>query len=91
MGSLADCLLGIYSGQADMTILDKYDEMRRRIYRDVINPLSTKNMERMSKDGESVLAEDPFLQFAAEAAQNPEVAAQMFMVCVAVHHSRHLY
>ncbi|KEF55240.1 uncharacterized protein A1O9_08894 [Exophiala aquamarina CBS 119918] len=81
MGSLTDCLLGIYSGQADIDILDKYDEMRRRIYQDVINPLSITNMERMSKDAECVLENDPFLQFAAEAGQNPEVAAQMFMVC----------
>lgn len=82
MGSLADCLLGIYSGKADMDILDKYDQVRRRIYQDIIDPLSTTNMRRMSQDAETILDQDPVLQRAAQAAQDPQIAAEMFMVCV---------
>lgn len=81
MGSLADCLLGIYSGKADLDILDKYDELRRGIYQDIIDPLSTTNMKRMSQDGETVLSNDNSLQMAAQASQDPKIAAAMFMVC----------
>lgn len=81
MGSLADCLLGIYSGQADMDILDQYDQVRRNIYRDIIDPLSTTNMMRMSQDAETILERDGFLQSAAQAAQDPQMAAEMFLVC----------
>jgi len=80
IGSLADCLLGIYTGKADLNILDKYDEVRRGIYRDIIDPLSMMNMERMSQDPETVLENDAFLQFAAAAGKDPELAAKMFEV-----------
>ncbi len=81
VGSLSDCLLGIYTGKAGLDILDKYDEVRRGIYRDIIDPLSTTNMKRMSQDAETVLANDAFLQFAAAAGEDPELAAKMFEVC----------
>ena len=81
VGSLADCLLGIYTGKAELDILDKYDEIRRGIYRDIIDPLSTMNMKRMSQDAETVLEKDAFLQFAASAGKDPELAATMFQVC----------
>ncbi len=81
VGSLSDCLLGIYSGKAELEILDKYDEVRRGIYRDIIDPLSTMNMKRMSQDAETVLENDTFLQFVASAGKDPELTAKMFEVC----------
>lgn len=47
VGGLYDCLYGIYSGQADDSILDKYDEIRREKYRDVIDPISSSNLRRL--------------------------------------------
>ena len=60
-GSLIDCLYGIHDGKADLNILDRYDEDRRRVYKTQTSPISTGNLERMMKDVESVVANDPFI------------------------------
>jgi hypothetical protein len=49
VGSLCDSLVGIHTGQADDEILDKYDEVRRQIWHDIINPNSSENMTRLFK------------------------------------------
>lgn len=45
VGGLYDCLYGIYTGQADDAILDKYDEIRREKYWSVIDPISTGDLK----------------------------------------------
>ena len=47
VGGLYDCLYGISSGQADESILDKYDEIRREKYLNVIDPISSGNLRRL--------------------------------------------
>ena len=63
-----------------MDILDKYDQVRRGIYNDIIDPLSTINLNRMSQDADTVLQKDEFLQGAARAGKDRKIAAEMFMV-----------
>ncbi len=41
--SLYDCLMAIQDGLADDSILDKYNEVRRRIWHDHIDPMSRSN------------------------------------------------
>ena len=41
VGGVADCLIGINKGVAHESILDKYDEVRRKIYWDVSDPVSS--------------------------------------------------
>lgn len=63
VGSLYDSLVGIHTGQADESILDKYDEIRRKIWRDIINPVSSNNMRRLiDLDADTAVETDPFLQ-----------------------------
>ncbi|KAL2428955.1 FAD-dependent monooxygenase terC [Exophiala dermatitidis] len=40
IGGLYDCLIGIFWAKADDDILDKYDQERRRLYNETINPVS---------------------------------------------------
>ena len=47
VGGLYDCLYGIYSGQADESILDLYDKKRREKYLNVIDPISSGNLRRL--------------------------------------------
>jgi hypothetical protein len=55
--------VGIHTGRADDSILDAYDEVRRRIWHDIIDPISSDNMTQASvlqeasvlQDGASVL------------------------------------
>ncbi|KAF4917623.1 FAD-dependent monooxygenase terC [Colletotrichum viniferum] len=78
VGGLYDCLNGIATGRADESILDRYSDVRRKLYRDFTDPMSTENMRRLCKrDPEKVLEEDTFLQMINESKHNPEVAAQL--------------
>ena len=64
VGSLCDCLVGIHNGKADDSILDKYDEVRRRIWHDVIDPISSDNMTRLFKYSgpDEAMEKDPFFK-----------------------------
>jgi hypothetical protein len=49
-------------GRADQSILDKYDEVRRSIYKNFTDPISTSNFMRVStSDPETILEKDPVL------------------------------
>lgn len=77
-GNLADCLVGIYEKKADGTILDKYDEVRRQKYNDIINPISSANIRRLfGQDPDTALENDPFLQVLQKAASDPDFSKTM--------------
>ena len=63
VGGLYDCLVGIYKGQAEDSILDKWDQIRREIWHTVINPISTENLKRLYQYSgpDEALEKDPFL------------------------------
>jgi hypothetical protein len=78
VGSLYDSLLGIHTGQADDSLLDKYDEVRRKIWHDIIDPISSSNMRRLiDLDADTALDGDPFLQVLKRAETDKELQAQM--------------
>lgn len=75
---LAECLVGIATGQADDSILDKYDEKRRSIYHSVIDPISTSNLYRVSTpDPDTALENDPFLSMCAAAKSDAKIKEKM--------------
>ncbi|KAK4234217.1 hypothetical protein C8A03DRAFT_18836 [Achaetomium macrosporum] len=73
VGSLYDSLVGIHTGMADDSILDKYDEVRRRIWHDIINPISSENMSRLFKYSgpDEAMEKDPFFKMVTRM-QNPK-------------------
>ena len=79
VGSLVDCLYGIYDGQAGLDILEKYDQCRRGIYNEIIDPVSSTNLIRMSQDGQTVFEEDKFLQSVA-ATSKDKISARDFLI-----------
>ncbi|KAK3367955.1 hypothetical protein B0H63DRAFT_88098 [Podospora didyma] len=64
VGSLYDSLVGIHTGRASDAILDKYDEVRRGIWHDIINPHSSENMRRLFEytDPDEAMRVDPFFK-----------------------------
>ncbi|KAF2009652.1 FAD/NAD(P)-binding domain-containing protein [Aaosphaeria arxii CBS 175.79] len=50
VGSLYDCFIGIHEDQLDEDILDKYSEVRIKIWRDMIDPMSRANFHRLWDD-----------------------------------------
>lgn len=63
VGGLSDCLIGIYEGKADDSILDKYSDVRREKFQTVTDPVSTDNVTRLfGQDPEKALETDEFLK-----------------------------
>lgn len=75
VGGLYDCLYGVYTGQADDSILDKYDEVRRQKYRDVIDPISSGNLRRLW-DPEAI-EHDEFIQMTRRMETDKDFAREM--------------
>jgi 2-polyprenyl-6-methoxyphenol hydroxylase-like FAD-dependent oxidoreductase len=80
-GNLADCIIGIAEGIADDSILDKYDEIRRAMWHNIINPVSSDNILRMhSQDPDKALENDEFLKMLVKAEKDPNLMEQMIRV-----------
>ena len=79
-GGLSDCLVGIYDGVADDSILDKYDQVRRDMWHKFIDPISSSNIRRMHPPNFDHVMEDPFLQLLEEAKKDPDKMAALVNV-----------
>ncbi len=63
IGSLYEALFGIHAGLADDSILDKYDEIRRKIWHEIINPISSANLRRLvDLDADTAVEQDPLFR-----------------------------
>jgi 2-polyprenyl-6-methoxyphenol hydroxylase-like FAD-dependent oxidoreductase len=83
---LSECLIGIETGQADHTILSKYDEVRRGIYNSIIDPVTTKNFHRVSmSDPDHAIENDPALAMLATLNTNPKVRQELEKVSLHIH------
>ena len=78
VGGLYDCLYGIYSGKAEDSILDKYDEIRRQKYQEVIDPISSGNLRRLWDP--DTIEDDHFIQMLKRAEKDKEFAREMQQV-----------
>lgn len=79
IGGLYDCLYGIYAGLADDSILNNYSDVRRKIYQDVIDPISSSNLQRLW-DPEKI-EEDDFIRMLKRAETDKEFARGFSKVC----------
>lgn len=78
VGGIYDCLSGIFSGQADESILDKYSEIRREKYQKVIDPISSSNLRRLWDP--SVIEDDEFIKMVRRSNTDKEFAKEMQQV-----------
>ncbi|KAJ3540336.1 hypothetical protein NM208_g5118 [Fusarium decemcellulare] len=78
VGGLYECLVGIYTGKADPSILDIYSDIRRKRYQEIVDPISSSNLRRMfTVHPDKVLESDEFLQMCKKAEDDPSLAAQI--------------
>ena len=71
-GNIADCLIGMLDGETDDSILDKWDEVRRGKWHNVINPVSSANLKRLNqKDPDAAIQQDEFFQLLKLAERDP--------------------
>ncbi|KAF2027347.1 FAD/NAD(P)-binding domain-containing protein [Setomelanomma holmii] len=78
VGGLYDCLRGIYENKADASILDKYSEVRRKIYLDIIDVVSSANIRRLfALDPDRAVEQDDFFQLVKRAEGDAEFSKQL--------------
>ena len=71
-------MVGIYNGYTDDSILDKYADIRRQKFNDIIDPVSSKNMLRLfTQDPEKALENDDFLKMCKRAENEPDFAREL--------------
>jgi hypothetical protein len=81
VGCLYDCLYGIWTHQADDSILDLYSDVRRQKYKEIIDPISTENFKRVfDQDPEVAGEKDHFLVLCKKAAEDKDFAREMHLV-----------
>lgn len=77
VGGLYDCLLGIYEGKADHSILDKYSDIRRQKYLEIVDPISSENIRRLfGQDPDKALETDEFLKLCKRAEKDVEFSRE---------------
>lgn len=77
VGNLYDCLIGIYANRATEDILVKYSEVRRDLYSNVIDTISSSNMRRMFASPETVTETDDFFKLCKRAETDTDLACQL--------------
>ncbi|KOS36420.1 hypothetical protein ACN38_g12839 [Penicillium nordicum] len=80
VGGLSDCLFGIWTNQANPDILDVYDQVRRRKYSDMVDPMSSQNLRRLfERDPETVLepGQDELMTLFKKAENDVDFAKEM--------------
>lgn len=75
VGGLYDCLYGIYAGLADDSILDKYSDIRRQKYQEVIDPISSGNLRRLWDP--NAIEDDEFIKMIRRAETDKEFGRKM--------------
>jgi hypothetical protein len=85
VGSLYDCFTGIHQDELDESILDKYSEIRIKIWRDMIDPMSRENFHRLW-DPAFEKKRDDFFKMCEKASDDPVWGKS---VAEAIHQVRH--
>ncbi|KAL5315893.1 hypothetical protein ACEPPN_016767 [Leptodophora sp. 'Broadleaf-Isolate-01'] len=76
-GNLFDCLNGIHQGLANDDILSRYDVVRREMYNNIIDPVSSDNIRRLWHDPTVAEKEDKFLEMCRMADADPNISRKM--------------
>ncbi|KAH7137037.1 putative monooxygenase [Dactylonectria estremocensis] len=76
VGNLYDCFLGIHQELVDDTILDRYSEVRRQKYLDIIDPVSSENLRRLTQDAEAA-DKDALFQKLRDAKSDPSLSMKL--------------
>lgn len=85
VGGLAECFEGIRKGVANEGILDKYDEIRRKMWHEIINPVSSSNFLRVSATNpETATVGDEFLKMVDEARRDQGIRDELDKVSLLV-------
>ncbi|OQD75155.1 hypothetical protein PENDEC_c008G06852 [Penicillium decumbens] len=78
VGNLFDALIGIHKGLADDSILDKYAEVRKRMWEEIIDPMSRENFRRLhGQNPDNARENDEFFQALVKSENDEELAKEV--------------
>jgi 2-polyprenyl-6-methoxyphenol hydroxylase-like FAD-dependent oxidoreductase len=81
VGNLFDALMGIHKGLADDSILDIYAKVRKRMWEEVIDPMSRENFRRLhDQDPEKARENDAFFQELIKSEKDEGLAKEFALV-----------
>jgi 2-polyprenyl-6-methoxyphenol hydroxylase-like FAD-dependent oxidoreductase len=76
---LYECMIGVYQGLASPAIFEKYSDIRRQKFQQIVDPISTDNIKRLySQDPDKALETDEFLKM-LKGLENDEKGQVEFM------------
>ena len=83
VASLIDCLVGIHKGCADDSILNEYDRVRRDNYHNIIDPISTENLRRLtSQDPDTAFENDDCFKLCLAGEKDGDMSRNMQLVSI---------
>ncbi|CAI6331648.1 unnamed protein product [Periconia digitata] len=85
VGSLYDCFLGIHKSELDIDILSKYSDVRKALWRDMIDPMSRENFHRLW-DPAAEKKRDEFFKVCERASADPVWGKSVAGSVMAVRH-----
>ncbi|KAJ5808059.1 hypothetical protein N7474_009328 [Penicillium riverlandense] len=92
VGSLFDALMGIHKDLADDAILDKYSEVRKRIWAETIDPMSRENFRRLhDQDPDKARENDEFFQLCVKSETDSELAKDLALGLEVLRHDMTQY
>ncbi|KAJ5157146.1 uncharacterized protein N7482_008246 [Penicillium canariense] len=92
VGCLYDSLIGIHNGLADESILDIYSAVRKRIWTEIIDPMSRDNFRRLhDQDPDSARENDEFFQMLLKAESDEELAKELALGLEVLRHDMTRY
>ncbi|KAL2820944.1 hypothetical protein BDW59DRAFT_174284 [Aspergillus cavernicola] len=77
VGCLHDALMGLHTGKANESILDTYAEIRKKIWTEIIDPLSRENFARLHQDAETARENDPFFRLCVQAETDADLSREI--------------
>lgn len=77
VGGLSYFFIGIHRSVTSEDILDKYDTVRRGIYHNIVDKITTANFKRIMQDPQEALKSDPIFMACREAGNNVEMAGKV--------------
>lgn len=72
-------MIGIHKGLADEEILTKYADIRKQIWKEIIDPMSRENFARLHQDAETARENDPFFRLCVQAETDADLSRELAM------------
>lgn len=80
VAGLYDCLIGICDSKANLSILDRYSDIRREKYLTMVDPVSSENLRRLfDQDSDAALEKNDLLKLCKRTEDDPALLKKVVL------------